>query len=227
LIRQMAGVLLRPRSALADARRDTRWPVLWAVIIGLWAAAGTWLLSTEIGQQALVDERVRVIEAFGGSVSDEQYAALQAAPPWWVYITSGSRLLLTPPATILAAFAMWLVARRTGEHATFIQMVSVAVHASIVLLVGQLVATPLHYLRESLTSPLNLAAVLPLVEDGTPQARFFGTMDVFVLWWTALLAIGLSVTTGVRARRYFAFLVAAFAAFAGVVALAATLAGGA
>ena len=35
----------------------------WAFILIVWAVCGWWLLSTDIGQQALVDERVRVIEA--------------------------------------------------------------------------------------------------------------------------------------------------------------------
>jgi hypothetical protein len=227
LIRQVAGVLVRPRSALADARRDTHWLLVWAVVLAVWAAAGAALLSTEVGQQVLVDERVRVIEAFGGSVSDEQYSALQASPPWWVYLTSGSRLLLTPPVTVLVAAAMWLIAWRDGARARFVECLAVVVHGSVVLLLGQLIATPLHYVRESLTSPLNLATVLPLIEGGTPQARFFGTMDLFVLWWTAVLAVGMSVITGRRVRRYFGWLVAVLVTVAGAIALATTLAGGA
>ena len=84
----------------------------------------------------------------------------------------------------------------------FRQALSIVVHASVVLLLGQLVATPLHFVRESLTSPLNLAAVLPLMEDGTAPARFAGSLDLFALWWAALLAIGLSVLTRRRSMRY-------------------------
>ena len=42
------------------------------------AVCGGLLLSTPVGRQALVDERVRVIEALGGRVDDAAYAALQA-----------------------------------------------------------------------------------------------------------------------------------------------------
>ena len=100
----------------------------------------------------------------------------------------------------------------------FQQALAIVVHASVVLLLGQLIATPLHYVRESLTSPLNLAAVLPLMEDGTAPARFFGSLDLFALWWAGLLAIGLSVLTRRRTMRYVWSIAGVYLAFAAVVA---------
>ena len=44
--------------------------------------------------KALVDERVRQVEAFGGRIDDAAYAALQRPRPWLTYFTSGGRLLL-------------------------------------------------------------------------------------------------------------------------------------
>jgi hypothetical protein len=85
--------------------------------------------------------------------------------------------------------------------------------------VGQLIATPLHYVRESLTSPLNLAAVLPLMEAGTAPTRFAGTLDLFALWWAVLLAMGLSVLTGRQTSRYLWSIAALYVVFAAVVAV--------
>jgi hypothetical protein len=188
---------------------------------------GGWLLSTEVGQQALVDERVRVIEAFGGIVTDADYAGLQAQPPWWVYLTSGSRLLLWPSTTMLVALGIWAVARLEGVPATVTQAFSLVVHATVVLMIGQLIATPMHFVREALTSPLNLATVLPLVEDGTVAARFFGTMDVFAVWWGAVLALSLAVLTGRRFWRYAGPLAALYLGFAAVAAAVIAVMGGA
>jgi hypothetical protein len=227
LIRRFADVVSRPRATLAELMKAPAWLATWLVILLIWAIVGGSLLSTEVGQQALVDERVRVIETFGGTVSDEEYARLQAALPWWVYLSSGSRTLLTPAATLITAAAIWVAARRDGATASMSQALTIAVHASVVLLIGQLIATPLHYVRESLTSPLNLAALLPFMVDGSPQARFFGTMDLFALWWGGLIAVGLSVLTGRRVGRYLAWVAALFAAFAAVVAVTVAVMGGA
>ena len=57
----------------------------------------------------------------------------------------------------------------------------------------QFVAAPLHYLRESLTSPTNLAVFLPCFErrDGCRRGSS-ASMDLFGLWWMWLLALGLA-----------------------------------
>src|SRR5687767_275637 len=103
LIRRVVGVIVRPRLTMAALVAKPAWLDTWLLILAVFAGCGAWLLSSDIGQQALVDERVRVIEAFGGSVDDAAYSALQANPPWWVYFTSAGRLLLTPEVTLLAA----------------------------------------------------------------------------------------------------------------------------
>ena len=226
MIRRIAGVVLRPRATLATLVRQPTWVATWLLILAVWAICGAWLLTTDVGQQALVDERVRVVEVFGGTVTDAEYAALLSNPPWWVYFTSGGRLLLTPEITLLIAVALWIVARFDGAAVTFTQALAIAVHASIVLVVGQLVATPIHYVRESLTSPLNLAAVLPLMEEGTAPARFFGTLDFFAIWFACVLAVGLSVLTSRRTSRYLVPLAGLYMVFAGVMAVIIAARGG-
>jgi Yip1 domain len=226
VIRHIAGIIVRPRATLAEQVVRPDWLATWVFILIAWATAGGWLLSTDIGQQALVDERVRVIESFGGLVSDEAYNALRASPPWWIYLTSGGRLLLTPAVTLAVACGVWAVARRDGSRVRFGQALAVVVHATVVLLLGQLLATPLHYVRESLTSPLNLAAVLPFMEEGTYRARFFGTLDLFGLWWAGLLAIGLTTLTGRSVGRYVGRIAIAYVGLAAAVAAVMAVMGG-
>lgn len=223
---RLAGMVLRPRQTLATVVAQPVWVTTWALLLIIWALCGAWLLSTDVGQQALVDERVRVVEAVGGTVTDAEYAALQARPPWWVYFTSGGRTLLIPAVTLVAAAGVWAAARRDGGRGTFNQALAVAVHASVVLAIGQLVATPLHAIRESLTTPLNLAALLPGISDGSWPARFFGAIDVFVVWWLTLLAVGIAVLTGRGFGRYAWRLGAAYVGLAAVFAAVLAALGG-
>jgi len=80
------------------------------------------------------------------------------------------------------------------------------------------VATPLHFVRESLTSPTNIAGVLPLLEQGSLPARWLGSIDLFGLWWVWLMAVGLAAATGRPARRYLARLMVAYVGVAALVA---------
>lgn len=196
----------------------------WALFLAGWGGAAWVVLGSQVGRQALVDERVRVVEAFGGTVNDAVYAALQASPPFWVYFTSGGRLLLFPAVTLAVALALYLWLGRQGTG--FLAALSVAVHASLALVVQQLVATPLHLVRESLTSPFNLAALLPFFDEGSLPARLLGTVEVFGLWWVGLLAVGCGVLAGRRAREFVVPLAGAYVGIAAIVAGLVVLTGG-
>jgi hypothetical protein len=218
VIRRFAGVVLRPRTTFAELIVRPAWASTWLVILVVVGVCAGGLLINEVGQQALVDERVRVVETFGGTIDDAQYARLLTHPPYWVYFTSGSRTLLLPVVTLAVAAGCWLAARASGRDARFVQALAIVVHASVVLALGQLIATPIHYVRESLTSPLNLAAILPLVQEGTAAARFFGVVDIFAVWWLGLIAVGLGALTGQSVRRYAMSLAVVYLAFAAVMA---------
>lgn len=203
MIRRFADVVVRPRAAMTALVHQPVWLAPWLTILVVCAGTAAWFLRTDVGHQALVDERVRLTEAFGGSVTDTDYAGWLATPPVSVYLTSGGRVLLNPVVTLVAALGLWLGARLEGAAPPSARVcLSLAVHATVVLALGQLVALPLHYVRESLTSPFTLATVVPGPEDGSLTARWLGGIDLFVLWWTVLLGIGLSVLTGRPVGRY-------------------------
>jgi hypothetical protein len=215
-----------PHAAMAAARSASAVQVIgtWTALLAVWAAAAWLLLSGPVGRQALVDERVRVVEAIGGTVTDQAYAALQANPPYWIYLSSGGRALLFPAVTLAVAAGLYLWLGRRG--AGWLASLSVAVHASAALVAQQLVATPVHFVRESLTSPFNLAALLPFFDEGSLPARFFGTVELFGLWWVWLLAIGCAVLAGRPARNFVLPLLGIYVGVAGVIAALVVLTGG-
>lgn len=232
-MRRVLGVLARPRATMDEIVRYPVFITTWVLVLLAVAVCGGLLLSTEVGRQALVDERVRVTEALGQRVDDAEYARLQANPPVSVYLTSGGRLLLTPPVTLLVALGVMVLARAGGATTSFVTALAIAVHASVVLALQQIVATPFHYVQESLTSPTTVAGLLRVFDEGSWPARLFGTIDVFGLWWIWLLSLGLAAAAGRpaplddargrpeqgrRARRYFLRLLAVYVGVAAMVA---------
>ena len=217
-MRRVTGVLRHPRATMAEVVRHPAFFTTWVVVLLVAAVCGGLLLSTPIGQQALVDERVRVTEALGGRVDDAAYDRLRSDPPVSNYLTSGGRLLLTPPVTLLVAAGLVGLARFDGARVTFVTALAIVVHATVVLALQQVVAAPLHYVNESLTSPTNLASILRVFDEGSVPARLFGTIDVFGLWWMWLLAVGLAAATGRPARQYIWRLMAVYLGVAAIVA---------
>jgi hypothetical protein len=217
-MRRVTGVLMHPRSTMAEVVRHPVFTMTWVVVLLAVVICGGLLLSTPVGQQALVDERVRVTEALGQRIDDAEYARLQAKPPLLVYLTSGGRLLLTPPITLLVAAGLVVLARLDGVSVSVKTALAVVVHATVVLALQQIVATPVHYLYESLTSPTNVAGILRVFDEGTWPARVFGTIDVFGVWWMWLLSIGLAAATARPAWRYLLWLTAVYVVVAALVA---------
>ncbi len=215
---RLTGVFVHPRATMAEVVRHPAFVTTWVIVLLICAVCGGILLSTDVGRQALVDERVRVTESLGQRVDDAEYARLEANPPYAAYVTSGGRLLLTPPITLAVAAGLMLLARMDGAAMTFGSALAITVHATVILALQQVVATPLHYVTEALTSPTNLAGLLRVFDEGSLGARLFGTMDVFGLWWMWVLSVGLAAATARPARRYAWRLLAVYAGIAAMVA---------
>lgn len=152
------------------------------------------VLETEIGELALIDQLERTASVFGEPVDDSQYAVLQeigANGTAYALVTSmvGGPLL----AVGLSAALVGILRAPPGRIVTYRQVLAIASHASVILALRQVIAAPLTYARESMTSPLTLNMFFTLLDEGSPMARFAGMVDLFVIWWIVVLAIGLSV----------------------------------
>ncbi|MGH9387613.1 MAG: hypothetical protein ACRD2N_25415 [Vicinamibacterales bacterium] len=217
-MRRAVGVLWHPRQTMAAVVQDPSFITVWVVVLLVVAACGVSILSTAVGQQALVDERVRTTEMIGGHVDDAAYAELLARPPITAYLTSGGRLLVTPPATLIVAAGLVGLAAIGRMRLSFMVVLAIVVHASTVLALQQVIAVPAQLVRESLASPTSLVALMPMAEDGTWFARWLGAIDVFGIWWVGLIAVGLAAATGRSAVGWLWRLSAAYLVVAAIVA---------
>jgi hypothetical protein len=186
------------------------------------------LLSTEIGQQAALDQQVSTLESFGMTITDERYAQMERAMEYASY-TSAMTVSAALPLISLAIAGLLFVSFTAGlgGEASFRQVFSVVVHSSAVFVLQQLFVNPLNYVRESLSSPTNLNAFLPMLEEGTFIARLFGLIDLFYIWWIVVLAIGLGVLYRRPTFRIAMALFGTYLAIAVVVAIVIGVLGGA
>jgi len=158
-------------------------------------AAQLALLSTAVGQQALVDQWVQRTESFGGAVDDRLYAKFEwlgrHAPLYGVTIAILLGIVL--PLTVAA-----LIRLLGPRRASWSGAITLAAYANVALVVRDVVAVPVGLVRESLASPLTLGTLLPMSDAASPLAMFLWTVDVFVLWWLVLVALGAAALTGQR-----------------------------
>jgi hypothetical protein len=224
---RLVGVVRRPRSTFEAVSAAPRWAglliLLFVVSFGLSAA----FFATDVGRQALVDQWERTAIAFGQPVDDARYAAFQDMSRNGVAYAALTTLVAGPGVALVLALGLYAVLTGLGGGAaTFRQVLSVVVHASVILVLRQGVAVPVNYARESMASPTTLVSLLSGIDEASPIARLFSLIDLFVLWWIVVLAIGIAVLYRRRALKVFAVFLGAYVVIAIVLVGAMALLGG-
>ena len=191
---RVIGVLTSPRATYADVAARPLWLGVLIVVLAATIGSSTWLLSTEVGQRAVIDQQLQTAEAFGRPITDAQYEQLERFAPYSVYVAAVSQLVFLPLiALVIAGLAFAIFTGGLGANATFRQVFAVVAFSCVLTGLRSVFSTPLNYARESLSSPTTLMAVLPFFADNTFVARLLGSIDLFYIWWLTNLAIGLGV----------------------------------
>jgi hypothetical protein len=200
------------------------------------AAAWAIFYSTEIGRLALVDQLERTLLAMGRPVTNTSYTDLQSISHRGPGYAVARAVLLGP--VLVAALGIVLQAgarltartgngvRNGGRPASLRQCLALATHAGVILTVRDIVAAPLSYVRETTASATTLGQILPPLEETSTLAHFLGSLDLFALWWAALVGLAAALVWGRAVRRTVAAGVGVFVAGAGLVAAGLGLAGG-
>jgi hypothetical protein len=190
---RFVGVITSPRETLSAVVAQPRWLGMLLLTAIVSAAAMAWFASTEVGQQAMLDQQVATTEAFGGTVSDAQYARMEEMARYMGIIQGATILIMSPLMAALVAGILFGAFSVIGAVASYRQVFAVVVHAGAIMALQSLLIWPFNYLRESASSPTNLSVFFPMLEEGSFLASVLGTIDLFILWWVIVLATGLSV----------------------------------
>lgn len=194
LAARLIGALFSPKETFAAVAVRPRWLGAMAVVVGVMGAAQFALLSTEVGQQLALDQQVGYMEAFGQTVTDEQYFAIeQGIQTWGRYTGPLTTVFFTPLALLISSGILHVVFGLIGGGSgTFKQMYAISAHASIIGAL-QLVFTTVVTLAAGRAAGANLAVFTPTLEETTFAYRFLSTIDVFYVWSTFVTAVGVAV----------------------------------
>jgi hypothetical protein len=224
------GVVRRPRVTFATIVTAPTWvsALVTTTIVTFVCSAG--FLLSPVGQQALVDQWERTAVAFGQTVDDATYDRMDARvarPGVRLAYATATTLATGPAATLALAMLLRVVLNRTtGRQRSLREVLAVVSHAGFVLALRQIVATPVDYVRESITSPTTLVQFFSMLDETSPVARVLGAIDLLVVWWLVVLAVGLSVLYPRSARRLTLVFAGAYLIVALLAALTMAASGG-
>jgi len=225
------GVVRHPRATFATIVRAPAWISALVTTTIVTFACSAAFLQTPVGQQALVDQWERTAFAFGQSVDDAAYDRMEArvaSPGFRLTYVTATTLASGPVAVVALALLLRLVLNRTtGRQASLSQVLAIVSHAGFVLALRQLVATPVDYVRESITSPTTLVQFFSMLDETSWAARVLGAIDLLVVWWLLVLAIGLSTLYPRSASRLTLVFTGTYLVIALLAALTMAVSGGA
>ena len=225
---RIRGVLRRPRAtfeALASAPRSV--DVL-AITFLAALSAGALVLETETGELALLDQLERTASAFGEPLDEAQYAVLQDISGHGTAYAAITSLVSGPLLAFgLSAALAGIMRPPPGRTVTYRQVLAIASHAGVILALRQVIAAPMIYARETMASPITLIMFFTLLDEASPLARFAGLIDLFVIWWILVLAIGIAVLYERPVARVATIAAGIYVLLAALVALAVSATGGA
>ena len=217
---RLLGVIFSPKATFERIVARPRWFGALAVVVLVACGLMYAFLSTEVGQTAMLDQNVRQQESFGMTVTPEQYAQMERMQPMMKYFVTGSQLVMMPIITMVLAGILFAVFNALlGGSATFKQVAAVVTHSGAITLLQQLFITPLNYARGSMASATNLGVFVPFLDESNVIARFLGTIDLFIVWWLVVLAIGLGVLYRRRTAPIFWSFMGVYVVIALVIAL--------
>ena len=194
LLARFFGMITSPKETYESVVAHPKWFGMFAlttIIIAFCIAAP---MTTEAGQQAALDNQISQMRGFGMEVNDAQYARMQSQIKYAPYTTAAGIIIGSPIIAVILVGILFAVfnAALAGEG-TFKQLFSVWVHSGVISTLAQIFTMPINLIRGAVGSSTNLGVMLPMIEEGSFLGKLLGMIDLFIIWWVIVLAIGLGV----------------------------------
>ena len=235
LTAHMVGVIRRPRATFSSIASAPAWMPVLVLTTAVMFGSSAGFLATSIGRQALVDQWERTATAFGQPIDDAQYAAMETRAASGILSLEYAAVtaLLNGPVLAfgLSAVLFALLDQKGTEtsarpRASYTQVLSIVCYAGVILALRQVVAAPVDYVRETIASPTSIVQFFTMLDEASPIARFLGVVDLFVIWWLMVVAVGMSVLYQRQTRRLALMFAGAYLAIAMLATLVMAASGG-
>jgi hypothetical protein len=227
-VARFIGVITAPRETFASVAAHPKWfgmLALTAVIVAIFTALP---LMTEAGRQAALDQQVQQMQSFGMTVSDQMYEQMEKGAGRMPYVTGIMVLVMTPIIGVIVAGILFAVFNAAlGGEASFKQLFSVYAHAGAISAISTIFSGIINYFRGSMGSVANLGALMPMLPENSFAGRLLGMVDIFLIWYVIVLAMGLAVLYRRRTQPIAISLLTVYAVIAIVIALVKSQVGGA
>jgi hypothetical protein len=225
---RLIGVVTSPMAAFQSIVANPKWFGALAVTTLLLALFSALPMTTDAGRQATLDQQVQTMKSLNIEVTDQMYDRMERGAARLPYTTAAGVIVVSPiMALIIAGLLFAVFSAAMGGEASFKQVFSVISHAGVISTLGAVFSGGINYFRGATGSVANLGALLPMLPEKSFLANLLGTIDVFLVWYVVVLAIGLAVLYRRRTQPVALTLLAVYAVIALGIAVFKSRVGGA
>jgi len=225
---RLVGVITSPMATFQSIVANPKWLGAFAVTTLLVAFFSALPMTTDAGRQATLDQQVSAMKSFGVQVDDRMYEQMERGAARLPYTTAASVIVISPIFALVVAGLLFAVFNAAmGGEASFKQVFSVIAHAGVVSALSAIFSGTINYFRGGTGSLANLGALLPMLPEKSFIGNLLGTIDVFLVWYVVVLAIGLAVLYRRRTQLIALSLLGVYAVIALGIALFKSRMGGA
>jgi hypothetical protein len=220
LVSRFMGVIFSPTAVFSEVVQRPHWLGMLLVVSIIGAVFIGSFLASEVGQEAWLDEALSRSTSASGEISDQQIEAFEKIQPY-VGIFGAAQVLFGGPLVQLIISGILFVVFSTilGATATFRQLFAVVVHSGVIAAIQNIFTWPLNYFRETMSpSPTSLASFLPMLDEDGFAYGLAEAIDLFLVWWIIVLAIGLAILYKKKAKSIAISLFIVYGLIASVIA---------
>jgi hypothetical protein len=193
LFARIFGVLVSPRATYAAVAAKPRSLGVLLVVLLVSGLAQGLFLSSEVGQQTALDQQIRTIEGFGINVTDQMYDQMEQGIKNSAITGPIFQAIFFPIViAIEAGIFVVIFSLLLGGAATFRHVFAVVTHSTVIVALQQVFSMALSY-ASGKAAGANLGIFVPMLDENNIVTLFLGSIDLFLVWATINLAIGLGV----------------------------------
>jgi len=193
LLARITGVLFSPRSTYAAVAAKPRSLGVMLVIILVTGIAQGVFLSSELGQKLALDQQIKAMESLGLNVSDQIYDRLEQGMKRAAITTPIAQAIFLPIVIAIEAGILLLIfSLLMGGAAKFKHVYAIVAHSAVIVALQQVFTMALSF-ASGKTAGANLGIFVPFLDEKSLVTLFLGSIDLFFVWATISLAIGLAV----------------------------------
>jgi hypothetical protein len=228
VVARFIGILTSPRSVFTGVAAVPKVFGIFAITTVLVAFFTALPLTTEDGRQAAIDQQISSMQSFGVQVTPELESRLEQGAGRMPYTTAIGVLVISPIMLLIVSGIFFAVFNAAlGGEASFKQVTAIVAHAGVISGVSAVFAGIINYFRGGMGSVTTIASLLPMIPEQSFVGHLMGAIDIFLLWYVLVLAMGLAVLYRRRTQPIAISLFAVYAVIAIGIAVFKSRAGGA